>query len=73
MSTWALYVLAVLFLLGFFVFWFRFQAAHRRALDEGGPAVAAYNRLLRGFPNAVYAKMFGKRPLEVAKPDERQA
>lgn len=66
-STWVLYVLAALFLLGFFAYWFRFQAAQRRALAEGGRAVADYNRLLRGFPNAVYAKMFGKRPLEAVK------
>lgn len=69
-STWTLYILAGLFLIGFFVSYARFEVAHRRALRDGGEAVLVYNNLLRGFPNLVYAKMFGKRPLEVVKDDK---
>ncbi len=64
-STWALYALALLYLVGFLWFWMRFEGAERKAKREGGDAVLAYNRMLRGFPNSVYAKMFGKRAFEV--------
>ena len=56
-----LYTLGGLYLVGFAVFLARFAAAGRR-VRRGGPK-AEYNRLLRGFPNAFYAKMLGKRPL----------
>ena len=71
LSTWVLYAAAFLFLVGFLAFWARFESAERRAKREGGDAVLAYNRMLRGFPNAVYAKMFGKRAFEVKTGDER--
>lgn len=64
-TTWALYALAAVYLVAFLWFWMRFEAAERRAKREGGAAVEAYNRMLRGFPNAIYAKMFGKRAFEV--------
>jgi hypothetical protein len=56
-----LYCLGAVYLAGFFVFVALFGAAARR-VRRGGPP-AAYNRLLKGFPNAFYAKMLGKRPL----------
>ena len=71
--TWALYVLAGLYVLGFLAFWVLFNAWERKAKVEGGEAVLRYNALLRGFPNAVYAKQFGKRAFEVAKADEPAA
>lgn len=55
--------LAVVYTAGFFWFYLRFRAAHKRAQAEGGEAVAAYNALLKGFPNGFYAKMLGRRPL----------
>lgn len=65
-STWWLYVFAAYYLVNFLWFWFCFRRAERAAKSGGGPAIAQYNRLLRGFPNAVFAKMFGRRPLELA-------
>ena len=56
-----LYCLGAVYLGGFFVFLARFGVAARR-VRRGGPA-AAYNKALKGFPNAFYAKMLGKRPL----------
>ncbi len=52
-------------------FWFRFHALERRAEGGDAGAVRAYNRSLGGFPNAVYAKMMGKRKLEVEPSAER--
>ncbi|MEK6975599.1 MAG: hypothetical protein AABY18_04565 [Candidatus Thermoplasmatota archaeon] len=69
-TTWALYVLAAMYLVAFLVFYVRFEALERAAKAQGGAAVERYNRALWGFPNAVFAKMFGKRAFEVAKPDE---
>lgn len=63
-STWWLYALAFYYWVNFLVFWFRFRAAERRAKSGEAQAIAHYNRLLRGFPNAVFAKQFGKRPFE---------
>lgn len=71
-STWALYVLAALYVVAFLAFWVRFEALERAAKREGGDAVLRYNAALRGFPNSIYAKMFGKRAFEVkAEPGER--
>lgn len=65
-TTWVLYVLGAYYVVGFLVFWVRFERAERRAKKQGGEAVLRYNKMLRGFPNAVYAKMFGKRAFEVS-------
>ena len=64
-ATWLLYALAAYYVAGFLVCFVRFERLERKARLEGGAAVEAYNRALRGFPNLVYAKMFGKRPFEV--------
>lgn len=56
-----LYTLGAVYLLGFFTFLARFTWAARQ-VRQGG-SIGAYNRVLRGFPNAFYAKMLGKRPL----------
>ena len=69
-TTWALYILAAMFMVAFLVFYVRFEVLERAAKRDGGEAVQRYNRALWGFPNAVYAKMFGKMAFEVAKPDE---
>jgi hypothetical protein len=64
LASWCLVVLGTLYAVGLLVFWFRFQAAERSA-QRGDPAAARrFNALLRGFPNAVYAKMLGKKPYE---------
>ncbi|HUR61343.1 MAG TPA: hypothetical protein VM286_03135 [Candidatus Thermoplasmatota archaeon] len=55
-----LYCLGAVYLGGFFVYLVVFAMAGRR-LRAGGSA-AAYNKVLRGFPNGFYAKMMGKRP-----------
>ena len=64
-STWLLYAMAFVYLVCFLWFWMRLETAERRAKRQGGEAVLAYNRMLKGFPNAVFAKMFGKRAFEV--------
>jgi hypothetical protein len=64
----ALYAIGVVYLLGFFLYFFLVHAAHKRALRGEPAAVSRYNRLLRGFPNAFYAKMCGKRPLAGGPP-----
>ncbi len=64
--VWGLYGLAALHLAGTVGFWFAFQRDERRARTGGPTEVARFNRSLRGFPNAFYAKMLGKRPLETA-------
>jgi hypothetical protein len=66
-STWLLYALAAYYLAGFLVCFVRFETLERKAKTEGGAAVEKYNRALKGFPNLVYAKMFGKRAFEVQK------
>ena len=68
---WWLHAVAAYYVAGFLWFWFRFQAAERAARAGDAAAVERFNRMLRGFPNAVYAKMFGKRALETAPPGER--
>jgi hypothetical protein len=62
--VWALYALGALYLAGFLTFFFRIEGAARRAAMGGPAEVARYNRILRGFPNALYARMLGRRPLE---------
>lgn len=71
LSTWVLYVAAALYLVGFLVFWARFEALERQAKRQGGDAVLRYNAALHGFPNSVYAKMFGKRAFEVRAEGDR--
>lgn len=61
--TWALYAIGVLYLLGFLVFFFRIEGAARSAQTGGSQAIAKYNRILRGFPNALFARMLGRRPM----------
>lgn len=65
-STWWLYALALYYWVNFLVFWFRFRVAEQAARTGDVGAVDRYNRMLRGFPNAAYAKQFGKRPFESA-------
>jgi len=68
---WWLHGLAAYYLLGFFWFWFRFQSAERVARSGDAAAVERFNRMLRGFPNSIYAKMFGKRALDLQADGER--
>jgi hypothetical protein len=71
-TTWTFVLLGGFYLVGFVVFWFRFQAADRRAKSGEPGAAERFNATLRGFPNAMYAKMFGKKPYEVGpRKDER--
>lgn len=68
--VWWLYGLAIYYVAGFVLFWFRFQAAER-AVKGGVPgSEERFNAMLRGFPNAVYAKQLGKKPYEVAAAPE---
>ena len=62
--TKAFYALGAVYLFGFFAFFAAFRAAERKARRGDATAVARYNRLLRGFPNAFYAKLLGRRRLE---------
>jgi len=71
--TWAFVVLGAVYSAGFVVFWFRFQAADRAARRGDAGAAERFNAMLRGFPNTMYAKMMGKKPYEVAKPEEGRA
>jgi cytochrome c biogenesis protein CcdA len=66
--VWGLYALGVLYLVGFAVFFVLIERGARRAARGNPEEVARFNRLLRGFPNALYARMLGRRPLEM---DER--
>ena len=59
------YVLAVLYIAFFLLYWVRFQRAERAAKRGDPGAPERFNELLRGFPNAVFGKMFGKKPFEV--------
>ncbi len=63
---WWLYAFGAYCLVGFLWFWVRLHGLARAA--EGGlPAqVERYNRALRGFPNAVFAKMMGLSAMEPA-------
>ena len=63
-SVLVLYGIGVLYIAGFVTSFFRLERAARRAAEGGMQEVADYNRLLRGFPNALYARMLGRRPLE---------
>jgi hypothetical protein len=70
--SWCIVVLGALYAVGFLVFWFRFQAGERAAQRGDAEAAARFNRMLRGFPNAVYAKMLGKKPYDVpSEPGDR--
>jgi hypothetical protein len=64
-STYFFSVLAVLYLAFFFLYWVLFQRAEKAAKRGDPGAPERFNELLRGFPNAVFAKMFGKKPFEV--------
>ena len=74
-ATWFFVVLGGLYLVGFFVFWVRFQAADKAAKRGDPGAAERFNAMLRGFPNTMYAKMMGKKPYEdqaVAERSESQ-
>jgi hypothetical protein len=64
---WGAYALGALYLGGFVAFFFVFRRAERRAKTGRPDAIERYNRLLRGLPNAIYAKMLGRHP--IAMPD----
>lgn len=61
-----LYAFAAYCCVGLVWYWFRFHDLERKAKRGGAQDVARYNAVLRGFPNAIYAKMLGKRALEVS-------
>lgn len=63
-QVWVLHILGALYLLGFVAFFFLIEGAARRAASGDPAMVARYNRILRGFPNALYARMLGRRPME---------
>jgi hypothetical protein len=66
-ATYFFYVLAVLYIAFFLLYWVLFQRAEKAAKrgDVGG--AERFNELMKGFPNAVFAKMFGKKPYETGK------
>jgi hypothetical protein len=64
-ATYFFYVLAVLYLAFFLLYWVLFQRAEKAAKRGDPGAPERFNEMLRGFPNAVFAKMFGKKPFEV--------
>lgn len=61
--VWCLHVLAALYVAGFL--WFFFILRHEEKMARAGDrlAVERYNLRLRGFPNAFFSKMLGKRAL----------
>lgn len=61
-----LYGFAIYSAIGLVWYWFRFHQLERLAQAGDAGAVARFNALLQGFPNAIYAKMLGKRPLEAS-------
>lgn len=63
--TWFLHVFGVWYLWRFFACYFRFRRLERAAQGGDADAVEAFNASLRGFPRNGFAKMMGKRPLEV--------
>ena len=63
--TYCFYVLAVLYIAFFLLYWVLFQRAEKAAKRGDPGAPERFNALLRGFPNTVFAKMFGKKPFEV--------
>ena len=68
LAVWVLYGLGALYILGFLAFFFRIETAAKRAAHGAHADVVRYNRMLRGFPNSLYARMLGRRPLEEAQP-----
>ena len=58
---WWLHMLALYYVAGFVWFFFAFKRGERKARAGGVQDVERYNQALRGFPNAGYAKMLGKR------------
>ncbi|HJQ93582.1 MAG TPA: hypothetical protein VJ874_04775 [Candidatus Thermoplasmatota archaeon] len=66
-STYFFHVLAALYLAAFLVYWVRFQRAEKAAKRGDPGAPERFNELLRGFPNTMFAKMFGKKPYEVPR------
>jgi len=64
---WGLYGIGALYLFGFVVFFARLEALARRAAAGDAEAIRRHNRLLRGFPNALYARMLGRHPLEARR------
>jgi hypothetical protein len=71
-TTWFFVVLGAFYVVGVVVYWFRFQAAERAARSGEPGAPERFNAMLAGFPNAIYAKMLGKKPFEVSKQGERR-
>jgi hypothetical protein len=64
-TTYFFNVLAVLYVAFFLLYWVLFQRAEKAAKRGDPGAAERFNEMLRGFPNAVFAKMFGKKPYEV--------
>lgn len=63
---WWLYAFALYCAAGTVYFWFRFADLEAKAKTGGADDVARFNRVLKGFPNAIYAKMLGRRALEAS-------
>ena len=70
-TTWFFVILGAFYTIGVVVYWFRFQAAERRARSGEPGAPERFNAMLAGFPNAMYAKMLGKKPFVVAKDEPK--
>ena len=62
---WWLHALAAYYVAGFVWFFFAFRHAENKARSGEPAAVERYNLKLRGFPNAGYAKMLGRRALRL--------
>ncbi len=63
-GIWWLYAFATYCLVGFLWFWIRLHSLARAAADGLPAQVERYNQALRGFPNAVFAKMMGKSAIQ---------
>ena len=64
-AAWVWYTVGALYLLGFAVFLPLAWRARKRVQAGRPGAVERHDRLVRGFPNGLYAKMVGIRPIGV--------
>jgi hypothetical protein len=65
LPVWILYGIGVLYVAGFVTFFFRIERSAKAARAGDPESVRKYNAGLKGFPNSLYARMLGKRPLEL--------
>jgi hypothetical protein len=63
-AVWYVHAFGLYTGVGFVYFWIRLHSLAVGAADGMPEQVRRYNKALQGFPNAVYAKMFGLSAVE---------